>query len=152
MLATPTEIDPTWLRIALLEHGTKEVPGMRHNPRILTYLKTTRIGIPHHQDETPWCSAFVCWSLEQAGIASTRSAAARSYLTWGRELSTPRPGCIAVLTRPSEASPNAAHVGLWLGTCCDWLILLGGNQQNGVTIQPYAASRLLGYRWPAGSA
>ena len=37
--------------------------------------------LPH--DEVPWCAAFVGACLERAGIASTRSLMARSYLGWG---------------------------------------------------------------------
>ena len=75
-----------WLEIAEREQGVAEVPGAGDNPRVVDYLMSTTLGsLENQNDETPWCSAFVNWCMEQAGIKGTNSAWARSWLDWGKE-------------------------------------------------------------------
>jgi uncharacterized protein (TIGR02594 family) len=138
------DMDPVWMARARREIGVKERPGAEHHPRILEYQSATRFV--EGADEVPWCSAFVCWVMEQTGIASTRSAAARSWLKWGKALEQPVPGCVVVLTR--EGHPGSGHVGFYVRTEGERVLVLGGNQANQVCVRPYAASRVLAYRWP----
>jgi uncharacterized protein (TIGR02594 family) len=100
-------------------------------------------------DEVAWCAAFCGACLERAGLASTRSLMARSYLKWGDALSEPRAGAIAVFSRGTN--PAEGHVGFWLGETEDAVVLLGGNQGNAVSVARYAKSRLLALRWPASA-
>lgn len=139
-------MDPIWMARARREIGVKERPGQKHNSRILEYHNATRLHAA--EDEVPWCSAFVCWVMEGSDIASTRSAAARSWLTWGEKLDAPRPGCVVVLSRQSTDNPKSAHVGFYVGDDGDSIRVLGGNQANQVCVRPYAKDRVLGYRWP----
>jgi uncharacterized protein (TIGR02594 family) len=137
---------PKHISIAFGELNTREVVGPRHNPRILEYHKTTRLRAT--TDETPWCSAFCNWCVEQAGLAGTDSAAARSWLHWAREVHEVELGCIAVFQR--GVNPNQGHVGFALGTTPKGqIILLGGNQGNEVSVELYDRGRLLGLRMPA---
>jgi uncharacterized protein (TIGR02594 family) len=131
------------------EIGTRERPGAADNERVLEYLAQTRLPPSQLHDETPWCAAFVTWCLEKSGKASTRSAGARSYLHWGSELVTPVPGCVVVLERHSPDNPHAGHVGFYAGSSGEYLMVLGGNQGNRVSLQLYPRSRVVGYRWPA---
>lgn len=140
------ELDPVWMARARREIGVKERPGAEHHPRILEYQEATKLL--EGADEVPWCSAFVCWVMEQTGIRSTRSAAARSWLKWGKPLDNPLPGCVVVLSRKSADNPKSGHVGLYVRTDGHDVIVLGGNQGNQVCVRPYAESRVLGYRWP----
>lgn len=143
------DMEPVWLARARREIGVKEKPGALHHPRIVEYLSATRITPKMHQDETPWCSAFACWVMEGCDIASTRSAAARSWLKWGEQLAAPKPGAIAVLTRPTADNPGSGHVGFYVGEDGDGnVLLLGGNQANMVCVRPYPKSRVISYRWP----
>lgn len=131
-----------WLAHAIGELGETEVSGDQDNPRIVEYHSST--GLSADDDETPWCAAFVSWCLEQAGIQSMRSARARDYLEFGEILKEPQIGCIVVLSRK-----GGGHVGFYWGKSQNGKInLLGGNQGNAVTIAPYDASRVVGYRWP----
>lgn len=151
---THEEFLPNWMTIAHGEwgRGVIEIAGIKANPRILLYLaktglKGTKLALT---DETAWCSAFVCWVMERAGIKSTRSAAARSWLDWGMPLLLPKPGCIIVFDRHSPTNPRAAHVAFYCGpNTSPYLInVLGGNQRNRVCVAPYDKSRVIGYRWP----
>lgn len=142
-----TVIEPDWLLCARREIGVKERPGDADNPRIVEYLSATRIKPAMQEDETPWCAAFVSWVLEQSGIPSTRSAAARSYLSWGQELAEPRRGCVVVLSRTQ--APAHGHVGFYLSGSPQHVLVLGGNQSNRVSIKEYPRERVLSYRWPS---
>lgn len=139
--------EPPWLAIARAELGRHEVPGPANEPRILEYHQATTLKAT--SDAVPWCSAYACFVMTEAGLASTGSAAARSWLAWGRPLKQPVAGCIAVFSRPPD--PASGHVGFYLETAGDGrLMILGGNQGDAVSIRPYPRARLLGFRWPAG--
>ena len=106
------------------------------------------IRAPFRDDETSWCAAFVGSVLEETGITSTRSAAARSYIKWGIACAQ-RLGAIVVFSRPG--SSWSGHVGFVVGRdAVGRVMVLGGNQGDAVTISPFETARVLGYRWPAG--
>ena len=145
----PPDADPPWLQVARLELGVRErLPDGRPNPRVHEYFQATRFKGGTALDA--WCSAFLCWVMERAGIASTDRAAARSWLEWGVPLDAPRVGCVAVYWR---GKPNAhtGHVGTWVGSEGLYDRVLGGNEGDAVAVRPYAKARLLGYRWVSQS-
>lgn len=134
------------MAIARREIGTKEVVGSRHSPRVLQYHGATRLQA--RDDETPWCASFVCWVLEQSCIASTRSAAAIHYETWGQALESPTVGAIVVFDRPTLKNPRSRHVAFFDHEDGDDWYVLGGNQRNQVCIAPYPRDRVNAVRWP----
>lgn len=139
--------DPRWLVAARRYVGTKEVKGSKHNPLILKWWQAIRA--PFTDDETPWCAGFVGGCLEEVGIKSSRSAAARSYEKWGVGLSKPAIGCIVTFSRK-----GGGHVGFCVGHTQTTIAILGGNQRDQVntTIYPKngTALKVTSYRWPAG--
>jgi len=138
-----TKIVPIpWLDIARAELGMKEISGSKHNKRILEYHAATTLKAT--DDETPWCSAFVSWCLEKAGIESTKNAWARSYLAWGQAVKVPSIGCIVVFSRGA----SSGHVAFYLGETESSIQCLGGNQNNSVCVSSYPKDRVLGYRLP----
>ena len=142
--------DPVWLQTAFDEVGTIETKGVLHNPRILQYHSCTGLGAT--DDETPWCSSFMCFVMKQCGIQSTRSASSLSWLRWGKALDKPVRGCIVVFERANSEGhiiPNRGHVGLWLDQDQYNVHVLGGNQSDQVGISRYRADRVIGYRWPS---
>ena len=131
------------LFIALGEYGQKEVVGEKHNKRIVDY--STEIGNTWVKtDEVAWCSEFVNWCLLKAGIMGTRSAVARSFLTWGQETKTPKLGDIVIFNRPPD--PKAGHIGFYIREDGDKIWTLGGNQNDAVNISAYPKSRVISYR------
>jgi uncharacterized protein (TIGR02594 family) len=130
----------SWLTIAEDEIGEKEVPGLNHNPRIIEYHRETTLSAT--TDEVPWCSSFVNWVMKRAGYTPTRSAAARSWATYGKE-TPPVQGCIVVLTRN-----GGGHVGFYVKSSANYVWVLGGNQSNAVNISAYPKSRVIAYRVP----
>ena len=136
--------EPKWLTIARQELGVAEQPGANHNQRIIEYH--TKTGLQAGTDEVAWCSSFVNWCMDRTGIPGTRSAAARSWATWGKPLDEPRPGCIVVFNRHDPNNPNAAHVAFFMRKHAPLVDVLGGNQSNSVRVNSYPAGSVLGYR------
>jgi uncharacterized protein (TIGR02594 family) len=138
--------EPSWMKRARSHVGEAEIKGPRHNSKIVGWWDDIKASF--RDDETPWCAGFVGAMLEQSGYKSTRSAAARSYMNWGRALSKPRQGCVVVFWRGSK-SGWSGHVGFLAGIGSDGsLYVLGGNQSDQVSVAKFSQSRLLGYRWP----
>lgn len=137
--------EPEHLKIARKELGQAEKPGTDHNMRIVGYFDATHYKAT--ADEVPWCSAFVCWCLEHAGIRSTRSAAARSFLEWGVALDEPEIGCVVVMKPASPDAGATGHVTFYVGKNTDGkLLCLGGNQANRVKVSAYDRDRVAGFR------
>lgn len=146
---------PKWLRLAFGELWpvtVREIAGDKHNQRVIQYHARTTLKAT--EDEVAWCSAFACWCMEQAGVTSTRSARARSWLAWGVAADYPNDGTIAVLRRAGgTAGPEVldapGHVGFVVGLDAPSSVLvLGGNQGNAVSIARYPLDQVLGFRLP----
>ena len=135
---------PEWYIIAKKELFTKEIKGTEHNPRIIEYHQSTNLKAT--SDEVAWCSSFANWCVQTSGSVGTQSAAARSWLKWGKVLKEPVIGCIVVLKRGN--STWQGHVGFYAGKepNTPYIKLLGGNQGNSVSIANYHENRVLGYR------
>lgn len=148
---TPMELqpgDPPWIVRAFNDLGLKEVPGRRHNPRVLAMFRVA--GHPEvNDDETAWCSAAVNTWMIEAGYRGTMSLLARSWTTWGKPIDKRKPiprG--AVLIFPRGRSSWSGHVCLCLGDSDGILTVIGGNQRNSVSITRYGKGALLAARWP----
>jgi uncharacterized protein (TIGR02594 family) len=139
-----------WYRIAMREIETRvdEIVGPADNPRIVEYHQSTSLKVT--DDETPWCSSFLNWIMEQAAQPKTDSAMARSWLNWGKEIEKPKKGCVVIFSRGNN--PASGHAGLFVSEENDRLLILGGDQGNQVCISSYPKSRVLGYRWPSPPA
>jgi len=105
-------------------------------------------GVNLDPTTTAWCAGYVNSVLGQAGINGTDSLAARSFMNYGEQVDEPREGDIAVFSR---GDPNGwqGHTGFFQGYDKDGNIrVLGGNQNDSVSIESYPADRLLSYRRP----
>jgi uncharacterized protein (TIGR02594 family) len=142
----PSFGEPKWLKLARKEIGVKEVPGPGNNPVILKYYADA--GHPEiDSDDVHWCAALTGACLERSGVPSSKSLMARSYMQWGKPVSKPFPGCIAVFSRGDPRSASG-HVGFYVGENEKGILVLGGNQSDAVSIVPQDRNRLLGYRMP----
>ena len=126
-----------WFDIAQAEMGVKEILGTtQNNHRILEYHATTSLGAK--TDEVPWCSSFVNWVMNQAGIEGTNDALAKSWLDWGVSVQKPMKGDLVVIKRIDKdtdkhtGSSTGYHVGFYVTSNNLVITLLGGNQGNSV--------------------
>lgn len=131
----------SWMDIANNERGVKEAAGSAANPRIVEYHKTTTLAAT--SDEVPWCSSFLNWVMKTAKYPFTKSAAARSWLTYGQECEL-HVGCIVVFRRT-----GGNHVGFCVGFTPHSIMVLGGNQANEVNVRNYPRRDFLGARLPS---
>jgi uncharacterized protein (TIGR02594 family) len=173
------ELPTRWLEIAReeLADGVMEIPGAKHNPRIMQYIYTCpnifdnptytwakrHPRAPRRSDQeiyveregeegVDWCSAFVNWCLKQAGLNGTNHALASSWLKWGQRLDGPRLGAIVVLTWENK---RADHVAFLDKKGDEWK-LLGGNQKPtsgkggsvAVSLRPFNPKTAMAYIWP----
>lgn len=138
------EQKPAWLSEAEKYIGVKEIPGTKHEPKILAWWRAIKMG-GVKDDETPYCAAFIGAMLEATGHVSTRSGWAKSYLNWGVKLVTPVLGAVAVLDRAG----GGGHVGFVTGfDQAGRVILLGANQRNSVNEMPFDVKRVISWRYP----
>ncbi len=137
-------INSKWIAAARGEIGISEKEESNH-PRIEEYFGTTNCP-SCDVTEDGWCSAFVNWSLKQAGIVGTNDAAAEPWMRWGIEPETPVPGCVVVLKKEGQW-----HVGFYMGTSENndsRIRVLAGNQSNAVNVKTWPKAKVKGYRVP----
>jgi uncharacterized protein (TIGR02594 family) len=135
-----------WMDVALSEAGVKNFAVGSSNPRVEEYHRSVTAAL--WNDKIPWCSTFLHWCMQQAGVPGTKSGLARSWLNWGTPLSAPKYGCIVVLWREQPDSAKG-HVGLFLKQDSTHIYLWGGNQLEEVREHFYPNNMILGFRWPA---
>lgn len=132
------------------EMQVTKLGGPGTNPRIeLYYRRLDGKPLGHDDDEVAWCSYFINFCFSELGQSGSGRANARSWLDWGRPVSgPPRRGDVVVLWRQSRDSWKG-HVGFFVGYDGEhgdkWL-LLGGNQDDAVSIKAYDRDRVLGVR------
>jgi uncharacterized protein (TIGR02594 family) len=137
---------PNWITIAQAEIGMKEKKGSEHNPRIVEYHSTTGNA---KDDETAWCSSFVNWVMKKAGHVGTNSAAAVSWAKWGKKLTKPAYGAIAVIDWDGPGPGWKGHVGFVVGMSGGQIQLLGGNQSDQVKVSPFGTGKVIAYVVPS---
>lgn len=124
------------------QKNIKECPGkLDHNTRIVWYHSLTTLKAT--DDETPWCSAFMCAAAFSSGYASTRSAAAKSWINYG-VVGSGAVGDIAVFKR--KGGHHVAFVYRNYKEGDQLVTVLGGNQGNMICVAHYKASDLLALR------
>mgnify|MGYP003633630318 FL=1 len=102
---------------------------------------------------TQWCAAFVNMILLENDLPTSESVSryyltARSFLTYGQEVTEPRQGDIIVFPRGNQGWQG--HVGFYVSSTtingAEYYNIIGGNQNDSVTITPYLSSSALTIR------
>jgi uncharacterized protein (TIGR02594 family) len=103
---------------------------------------------------TEWCAAFVNSVLEESGIVSNKDhkypLTARAFLDWGNKVNKEdiQPGDIVIFPRGNQGWQG--HVGFYISTIelngIEYYAILGGNQNDKVSIDRYRSSAALGIR------
>ena len=93
-----------------------------------------------------WCADFMNLVLGQSGMKSSNSSMARSFASYGRRLSGPQVGAIAVLSR----GKRGGHVGIVKGIDPRGNpIIISGNHGRRVGEGTYPRNRVVAYVWPS---
>ena len=134
-----SEPAPRLLLEALKLYGTREVPGPKHSPTILGWLKKLAFGWIK-DDETPWCGTSLAYAATEAGVAVRHPEMPRAFwwLNWGTPVTVPMLGDVLVFT--------ISHVGLYVGEDATHYHVLGGNQGNEYNIVRFPKPWLKGAR------
>lgn len=140
--------EPKWLATFRVIYGLQEVPGPKSNPVILRWVEALKAPNWYDDDDKPWCALalnriFLACGFPLAGTGYDLFRA-KSFTSWGVDLTIPTLGAIMVFERP-----EGAHVGLYLGERKDAYCIFGANQSNAVGIAWIAKKRLIAVRWPA---
>jgi uncharacterized protein (TIGR02594 family) len=90
-----------------------------------------------------WCAYFMNMVERKLGRPGTGSGMARSYASYGRRVSDPRPGDIAVLRRR-----GGGHVGYVMSVSGGRVQLISGNHGRKVGIGSYPRSRVIAFVRP----
>ena len=92
-----------------------------------------------------WCATFMNFVLARLGYDGTHSDAAKSFAYYGRRVSTPRVGAIAVLRR----GRHGGHVGVVTGVDSQGNpIIISGNHNDRVGEGTYPRARVIAYVMP----
>jgi len=134
---------PVWVRVAYSEIGQTAFAGRFENPRIVEYFRSVVRSDQLRDDASDWASAFVEWSLNSAGIKGPKSLWPLAWKNWGREIAHPEPGCVVMF-----AFSSVQHVAFYLEDDGDYIKVLGGDQNNSVSIERYPKRAVVGYRMP----
>lgn len=135
-----------WIEEAYKHLGLKEIVGKGTNLTIQSWLSSLRSW--WKDDETPWCGTFVAHCLNTTGYPIAKNwYRAMDWLNWGVALGAPCYGCVVIFHRK-----GGGHVGFVIGTDAQGrLLVLGGNQNNSVSVSAFSKDRVVGYRMPVGT-
>lgn len=128
-----------WVTEAFKHNGMREIRGVRHNKIIVAMV--IALGGWWRDDETPWCGVFVAHCLKVTGRDVPKAwFRAKAYANYGTRLTRPAYGCIGVMSRR-----GGGHVCIIIGKTQDGrLVVIGGNQNNRVSVAVYPRSRFTG--------
>lgn len=122
--------------------GIKEIVGKDHNPKILVWAKTFGLEKIYTSDELPWCGLFIAYVCHQAGLDIVKGPLwARNWATWGTKQTVAMLGDILVFPRGT-----GGHVGIYVGEDHKCYHVLGGNQNNSVSVVRINKDRCIAIR------
>jgi len=132
------EKSPKILVEAVKNLGVKEIVGKNHNPTILGWAKELGIQKVYTEDEIPWCGLFIAHCAYVANVQVVeRPLWALNWAKYGNLVETPMLGDILTFKRN-----GGGHVGIYVGEDDKYYHVLGGNQNNSVSVSRIAKSRL----------
>lgn len=101
--------------------------GSNRGPEVKKYLRYVNV-----KEGNPWCAAFVCWVLGNAGVSNPRSAWSpdlfpKSKIIWARGNARPKFWAGDVFGLFFAEKNRIAHAGFIDQQKEDWLITVEGN-------------------------
>ncbi len=134
-----------WMDIAISQLGVKEATHDNDGPAVDKYLATAGLA----ESRLPWCGCFANWSMKGSMIKGPKGPAlALNWRNFGQNLSRPAYGSLGTLEREG----GGGHVGFVVAKDAgraNWIIMLGGNQSDGVTYRSFPIS-IMKFNYPLG--
>jgi len=133
-------------------YGTVEAPGAANNPVILSWAVEVGLTSSYKHDSTAWCGLWMAMVVKRAGYTPvTDPLWAKNWSWWGNEVrrSEAALGDVLVFNRETIVDGKrivAGHVGVYVGETQDKYAVLGGNQDNRVSIMLIEKRRLVAVR------
>lgn len=122
--------------------GVQEIIGKDHNPIIMQWAKDLGMEKTYTNDEIPWCGLFMAHVCRVSGLEGVRNPLwARNWNNFGTRVTKAMLGDVLVFSRGS-----GGHVGIYVGEDAKAYHVLGGNQNNRVSIVRIDKSRCIGIR------
>ena len=132
------ETAPKILVEAVKHIGVKEIVGKQHNPTILSWAKALGLEKVYTNDEIPWCGLFVAYCAHASGLPVVKHPLwALNWNKYGNVAQVPMLGDVLTFTRN-----KGGHVGIYVGEDATHYHVLGGNQNNSVSVSRIAKDRL----------
>jgi uncharacterized protein (TIGR02594 family) len=132
------ETAPKILVEAVKHIGVKEIVGKQHNPTILSWAKALGLEKVYTNDEIPWCGLFVAYCAHASGLPVVKHPLwALNWNKYGNVAQVPMLGDVLTFTRN-----GGGHVGIYVGEDTTHYHVLGGNQNNSVSVSRIAKDRL----------
>jgi uncharacterized protein (TIGR02594 family) len=145
----PVPAEPVWMREARRFIGITEIPGSKSNTVIMGWAKKLGgwIASWYQNDDTPWCGLFIGNVIATTLPKEPLPANPLGALNWKR---FGQPGRIARGAILVFERSGGGHVGIYVGEDRTHYHVLGGNQDNAVSIARVKKGRLVdgGVRWP----
>jgi len=129
----------------LSNYGMKEVAGPDSNPEILKFFDDLGYDYVNDDSTTAWCSASLSYYAKKHGYEYHKGLDARGWLKMPVKVLKPKLGDVVVFWRESPSSWKG-HVGLFIAQDLNIIYVLGGNQNNSLSIAAYPRDQVLGYR------
>ena len=129
---------PKILAEAVKHIGVKEIVGKKHSKTILSWADALGLTSTYTNDEIPWCGLFVAYCCHAQGLDVVKHPLwALNWNKFGNVAEVPMLGDVLTFTRN-----GGGHVGIYVGEDKTHLHVLGGNQNNSVSISRIEKSRL----------
>ncbi|MCP4441467.1 MAG: TIGR02594 family protein [Aureispira sp.] len=150
---------PAWIKVAEGEIGVKELVesgdnGERNNPRIIQYYAACGAKT---SDEPAWCAAFTSWCLSRSGVSNPQDPGVAQWTGWGEKSDTPFYGSVGIIEGESRDKKTGkikrkpwGHIGFIVGVEKGFVLMLGGNQDNSVSIKKFPTSKVTTFICPPG--
>jgi len=127
----PTKLDQNNIETNGILSTAQKYIGLSETDNTEELSKLTKVD----PKETSWCGAFTGAVLKESGYdAPENTNLAKNFLKYGQPVATPdaKPGDIAVFNRGGEKWQG--HVGIVQSVDGDDISILGGNQDNKVSV------------------
>lgn len=125
-------------------YGIEEYKGDDNNPIIIHWAQeiSEYVGIDYRADSMPWCGLVMGLVAQRAGFRPPRICVrAKEWLKFGWEAERAGVGSVLIFNRS-----GGGHVGLYVGEDKYYYHVIGGNQNDKVSIARLEKRRCIGIR------